>query len=42
MTIDATTLKEKLVGFSFFPLFINADTKMPVLPEDDIDLLDQE
>ena len=36
MTIDATTLKEKLIGFSFFPLFINADTRMPVLPADSI------
>jgi hypothetical protein len=42
ITIDATTLKEKLIGFSFFPLFINAETKLPVLPEDDLDILDPE
>lgn len=38
MTIDATTLKEKLIGFSFFPLFINSATKMPVMPEDRLDI----
>ena len=30
-TIETTTLKEVLVGFSFFPLFIDPDTQMPVL-----------
>ena len=30
VTIDATTLKERLIGFSFFPLFMNATTKIPV------------
>ena len=38
MTVDATTLKEKLIGFSYFPLFISTETKMPVLPENEIDL----
>jgi hypothetical protein len=38
MTVDATTLKEKVVGFSFFPLYINSQTRMPVQPEDDLDL----
>ena len=38
LTIEATTLKERLVGFSIFPLFINSSTKMPVLPEDEIDV----
>jgi len=31
MTIETTTLKEKLIGFSFFPLFIDSDTRMPVI-----------
>ena len=38
LTMDATTLKEKLIGFSFFPLFISSGTKMPVMPDDEIDL----
>ena len=42
LTIEATTLKEKLIGFSFFPLFINAAKKAPVMPEDQVDMEDQE
>lgn len=38
LTIEATTLKERLVGFSIFPLFINSTTKMPVLPDDELDV----
>lgn len=38
MTIDATTLKEKLIGFSFFPLFINSESKMPVMPDDGLEI----
>ena len=38
ITIDAISLKEKLIGFSFFPLFINTETRLPVLPDDEIDL----
>ena len=38
ITIDAISLKEKPIGFSFFPLFINTETRLPVLPEDEIDL----
>ena len=33
MTIEATTTKEKLVGFSYFPIFIDKDTKMPYLKD---------
>ena len=39
ITLDATSLKEKLIGFSFFPLFINSETKLPVLPSDGLDLV---
>jgi hypothetical protein len=31
LTLETTTLKEKIVGFSVFPIFINSITKMPVL-----------
>jgi hypothetical protein len=31
ITFETTTLKEKIVGFSVFPIFINSITKMPVL-----------
>jgi hypothetical protein len=31
LTLETTTLKEKIVGFSVFPIFINSVTKMPVL-----------
>lgn len=37
ITIDAISLKQRLVGFSFFPLFISTASKMPVLPEDGLD-----
>ena len=33
MTIEATTFKEKLVGFSYFPIFIDKDTRMPYLKD---------
>lgn len=33
LTIEATTTKEKLVGFSYFPIFIDKDTKMPYLKD---------
>lgn len=42
MTIDATSLKEKLIGFSVFPIFINSSSKIPVLPEDNIQIDDVE
>ena len=38
ITIDATSLKEKLVGFSFFPLYVNTKTRAPVLPQDSLKL----
>lgn len=34
LTIDTTTLKVKLLGVSFFPLFIDTDTLMPVIQID--------
>jgi len=40
LTIEATTLQEKLIGFSFFPLFIHTKKKSPVLPEDEVDIED--
>ena len=40
ITIDATSLKEKLVGFSFFPLYVNTKTRAPVLPQDALKLED--
>jgi|LauGreDrversion4_2_1035121.scaffolds.fasta_scaffold33018_3 hypothetical protein len=33
ITQETTTFKEKIVGFSVFPIFIDAITKMPVLQE---------
>ena len=33
LTIEATTFKEKIVGFSYFPIFIDKNTKMPYLEE---------
>ena len=34
LTIDTTTLKAKILGCSYFPIFIDQDTKMPVLQVD--------
>ena len=31
LTIETTTLKEKVVGFAAFPIFINAETGQPVV-----------
>ena len=34
-TVEATTFKEKLIGFSYFPLFIDKETRMPYLKDQD-------
>ena len=33
VTVEATSFKEKLIGFSYFPLFIDSETRMPFLKE---------
>jgi hypothetical protein len=33
-TIDTTVFKPKVLGYSFFPLFIDIEEKMPILQED--------
>ena len=33
VTVEATSLKERLVGFSYFPLFIDSASRMPFLAE---------
>ena len=42
VTIDAISLKQKLIGYSFFPIYISSTSKMPVLPEDGIDQQDED
>lgn len=34
LTVDVTSLKPKVLGYSFFPIFIDTETKMPVLVTD--------
>ena len=34
LTVDTTTLKPRVLGSSFFPLFIDSETKAPVLAKD--------
>jgi len=36
-TIDSHSLKETILGFSVFPLFIDADSRMPVINSNTLD-----
>jgi hypothetical protein len=40
ITIETSSLKEKVVGFSFFPIFIDSTSRMPVLVQDKTPLKD--